>query len=608
MNCRQAREMLSAYCDLKNEQTDITELEIHLADCAECRQSQDQYNLLGRSIRALPRIEADPGSYTRLMHALAKEHTLHLQRDTASASARPVPEFLLPYLQQQQTLKKNALTAFSTAETGPLPVITQASNKRRRPLRPFTQFGVIGLAAAFLMLLMTGGLTSILILAGGKPVSIQPASINIQQSQITPNLYNTNTPYSHIVSGIANSDSVYYTAYDNKANWMLEKLDTKQQTQAQESTPLLSDASSSPLIVLGSTNNWVIWLQLDAPKVITTKKSQDHTTPDHTIRTWSLRALSLHPAATASTNASHTLLSGIFDGSTAPDWTHTPVQGIWFLKNTLLITSIDAKGISHLDQYDLTTSTDTLLASTSIDGHIFSSPTANSDGTDIYWAEEWQTDGSLLHGDIWTQQIRPASPGYGHWEPHTEAHISLFRDDETSFRPQVINNTLFFISTDASTNSTANIRDDRQALPGPTATENVLATPTASNSSVTAQSITPQIDPKIYGPQIDTALEGHILAFKLGDYSPLLLPPELNDKIATLQGGTRFLLYQNSNGNVGLYDTLLGQALTVVSTVKNADFLAVNNETAVWIANQPNDLQARKQTSKLAMSRSICSR
>jgi hypothetical protein len=97
------------------------------------------------------------------------------------------------------------------------------------------------------------------------------------------------------------------------------------------------------------------------------------------------------------------------------------------------------------------------------------------------------------------------------------------------------------------------------------------------------------VNPEIYGPQIDDALEGNILAFRLGDYSPVPLPPALSDTIATLQGGSRFLLYQNSNGNVGLYDTLLGQALTIVSTVKNAAFLAVNNETAVWIANAQSD-------------------
>ncbi|HTK10884.1 MAG TPA: hypothetical protein VL485_27175 [Ktedonobacteraceae bacterium] len=585
MNCRQAREMLAAYRDLKNEQTDTTELEIHLATCADCRQQLDQYNLLGRRIRALPRIDAASGTHTRLMQALAKEHALYLQRNTASTQARSVPEFLVPYLQQQATPHTDALTAFSTAKTGPLPVITLNNKRRHRP-RPFTQFGIIGLAAVFLMLLMTGGLTTMLILAGGKPVSIQPASINIQQSQVTPNLYNTDTPFTHIVSGVADSDAVYYTAYDNQANWMLEKLDTRQQGQQQQSVPLLSTTSTNPLVVLGSANNWVIWLQLGTPKTITPTKSQDHTAVTHLIRTWSLRDLYLGTDNQYKPGVSQTLLSDSFNDMTAPVWTHTPIQGIWFLKNTLLITYIDAKGISHLDQYNLQTNTNTTLATSTTDGHVFTSPTANADGTNIYWDEEWQTSDNVLHGNIWTQQIRNASPSYGRWQPHPEANTFLLRNDETSFHPQVINNMLFLLSTSTSASSAATIRNIEPALLSPTPTSDALTTPTpAPTDAPLPMSITPRVDPQIYGPQADTALQGQILAFKLGNNSSVPLPPALSDKVATLQGGSRFLLYQNSNGNVGLYDTLLGQALTIVNTVKNATFLAVNNETAVWIAD-----------------------
>jgi hypothetical protein len=463
------------------------------------------------------------------------------------------------------------------------------SRKQRRHSRGITQFGIIGLAAAFLMLLMTGGLTTMLILAGGKPVNIPPASINIQQSQITPNLYNTDTTFSHIASGVADTDAIYYTAYDDQANWMLEKLDTKQQGQKQESTPLLPDTSSSSLIVLGSANNWVIWLQLDTPTTVVSKKLHDHTTTTHITRTWSLHSLYLGADEKYHPNIPRTLMSDSFDESTAPNWTHTPIQGIWFLKDILLIARIDARGTSHLDQYDLRTGSNTTLNTSTTDGHIFTSPTSSSDGSNIYWSEEWQTDDNTLHSNIWTQQIRASSPSYGRWQPHKEARSFLFRDDETSFHPQVINNTLFLLSLNANTNSANNVRDTGQALPSPIATtSSIQATPTPV-SPETAQSITPQIDPKIYGPQIDTALEGRVLAFRLSDYSAQPLPPVLNDRIATMQGGSRFLVYQTSSGNVGLYDTLLEQVLTIGSTVKNAAFLTVNNETAVWISNDQSD-------------------
>ncbi|HEY4386477.1 MAG TPA: hypothetical protein VGN34_18630, partial [Ktedonobacteraceae bacterium] len=220
------------------------------------------------------------------------------------------------------------------------------------------------------------------------------------------------------------------------------------------------------------------------------------------------------------------------------------------------------------------------------DGHVFTSPTANADGTNIYWDEEWQTSDNVLHGDIWTQQIRNASPSYGRWQPHPEALTFLLRNDETSFHPQVINNTLFLLSTSTNASSAMTIRNIQPALPSPTPTLDTLTTPTpAPTSAPLPLSITPRVDPQIYGPQADTALQGQILAFKLGNNSSVPLPPALSDKVATLQGGSRFLLYQNSNGNVGLYDTLLDQALTIVNTVKNATFLAVNNGTAVWITD-----------------------
>jgi hypothetical protein len=578
LNCREAREMLSAYRDLKNEQSPTADLEIHLAACPDCRQALDQYNLLARRIHALPRIEIAPEAYSRLMKTLANEHALYLKNSTASTTAKPVPDFLVSYLHDQNSAQKHALTAFSTAETGPLPVISQ-SRKRRYHSRSLPQFGIIGLVAVVLMLLMTGGLTSMLILTGGKPVNLQPASINIQQSQITPNLYNTNTIYNHVVSGIADNDSVYFTAYNDQAQWMLQKLDTKGQTQ--ESTPLLPATSPSPLIVLGSANNWLIWLQLDIPKLITSKTPHDHASSSRLVRTWSLYSLYLD---NENSYSPHMLMSDTFDESTAPDWTHTPIQGISFLKNTLLLTLIDAKGVSHLDQYNLDTGSNQTLATTTSDGHVFASPTANSDGSDIYWTEEWQSDDNVMHGNIWTQQIRAAIPSYGRWQPHNEANIFLFRDDENSFHPQVINNTLFLLSTNANNSSTTSVHDAQT----PTAISSPQITPTPAIVPLPVN-ITPEVDPKIYGPQADATLQGHVLAFKLGNYTPVPLPPVLSDKIATVQAGSRFLLYQNSSGAVGLYDTLVDQALTIVSTVKNATFLAVNGETAVWISNNTPD-------------------
>src|SRR5205085_22171 len=117
-------------------------------------------------------------------------------------------------------------------------------------------------------------------------------------------------------------------------------------------------------------------------------------------RTWSLHALYLDSTdqASDSTPTSITLLKDTFSQATAPGWVNSPVQGIWFTQNGLLVTALDAKGNSHLWQIQLDpkkTSTATQLASTN-GGHILTSPTANSNETSIYWSEEWQTDNGIL--------------------------------------------------------------------------------------------------------------------------------------------------------------------------------------------------------------------
>src|SRR6185312_9022453 len=81
-------------------------------------------------------------------------------------------------------------------------------------------------------------------------------------------------------------------------------------------------------------------------------------------------------------------------------------------------------------------------------GHIIASPTANSDGTSIYWSEEWLENNGTLHSNIWTQQTTEIQPPYqGRWVAHTMTSQSLFRADETSFHPQIVNNILFLIES-----------------------------------------------------------------------------------------------------------------------------------------------------------------
>ena len=132
MNCNQARAILAAYRELKNGEVDTIELDVHLEGCASCREELARYMLIGDQIRSLPIVEPLPDMHAKLMQALAQEQVKFIW--SSKPGTVSTPEFLKPYIQghAQSTHDSNMIAAFSTAETGPLPVI-QA--KRKRPIK-----------------------------------------------------------------------------------------------------------------------------------------------------------------------------------------------------------------------------------------------------------------------------------------------------------------------------------------------------------------------------------------------------------------------------------------------------------------------------------------
>lgn len=637
MNCSQAREMLSAYRELKKEDhQDVTALDVHLANCADCRHHLDQYHLVGQHVRSLPAVEPSSQAYSNLMRALAVEHARFIQRSSSSAALTPAPDFLKPYLKEHAAKDPatEALTAFSKADTGPLPVIRTVP-QRSRGLH-LNHFAVIGLAAAFLLVLMTGGITSVLWMAqshqspspaqgaGSNPLSVQHVS------QVTMVSAATTTSYPHVVSAVANRQDIYYSAYGaTDSEWMLEQLDV----QTHQSTELLSTPNSSPLIILGSSQNQLVWLQFDPAQPVknSSKKQQTSKADTSSTRAWKLYSLTLNnnqtnQIGTQTTATPEVLLQGTFDQQTAPSWLHTPVQGLWFTQDALLITSIDQKGVSHLVEHQFTNTTETNKNSkvtqtqsnknnatttdlaTADNGHILTSPTANSDGSSIYWSEEWLSNDNTLHSNVWTQQTGEAAPAHGRWIPHTSADMFQFTNDDKSFRPQVVNNTLFLLQA-----TTTDVTNQLQLTPTATSTTAATATTTATPATATPQAtLTPTattsaaaesgnialVDPATYSQPLDSSIQGALQAFSIDTGAKL--PPTFgtDGPISGLQAGGRFLLWQNSNNNnFDMYDVTANIPVNINSTIvpKDAIFLAVNGDSAVWISNadintDPNDI------------------
>jgi hypothetical protein len=572
--------MLAAYRELKNGEVDTLELDVHLEGCASCRQELARYMLIGEQVRSLPVIEPLPDMHVTLMHAIAKVQLEFIRRSAPGTVT--TPEFLKPYIQEhvQSSHDSDLITAFSTAETGPLPII-QAKRKPRHRSH-MNHFAVLGLAAMFLMVLMMGGLTSLLFLAHNNPQSaINSNTSSVKRAtEVAEASYTTSTPYQHVVSAVADRANIYYTAYGDGTNnsWMLEMLNRTTKI----SIPLLPTANAYSLIVLGSSTSGVVWLQFDGYKSNPRQNLPGHN--QHPVSLWSLHYLSSEQLQQGFPTASEVLLTGTFNQDSVPSWVTTPVQGIWFINEShqasLLVASIDSNGISHLTSYQLAAVGAPVATeiATATAGHILTSPTATSDGTQIYWSEEWFSNAGVLSSDIWTQQVVDAvGPSHGRWAGHLQKMIvkEPFTTDGTSFRPQVVDNTLFTLST-------ASQADATQGTPTTTGTGTATSTPTPTPSPNT--SVIPQTVANIYAPPLDASVRGTILKLPL-DGNPLELPTTVNTTglASSLQAGADFALWQGDRG-YEMYDVSQGD-VNIGNTLDNATFVAINGASAVWMVN-----------------------
>jgi hypothetical protein len=579
--------MLAAYRETKNGVTDTTELDVHLERCASCRKFLAQATFIGARVRALPEIEPPPDMHAQLMRRLAREHLQFMQK--APPGSVTTPEFLKPFLREHahSTLASHPISALSTAETGPLPII-RAKRPARTRRAGMSQFAILGLAAMFLVLLMTGGVTSLVYLAQRNAQQLASVSSNngdlIHHVDISEVKYTTKTLYPHIVSAVGDSNAIYYTAYSDAVTpqWMLLQMNRAQQT----STPLLAYPTQEPIIVLGSSPDWLVWLQYGTPQMKPYRNNPGNA--GQTIITpWSLYSLSLAQLQSSlqSDSAFPTpvlLLKGDFNAATAPSWVHTPVQGTWFMHDTFLVAVLDATGHSRLLSYQLELAGKPVLTTiaTAAPGHIFTSPTADSSGANIYWADEWISSAGYLSSNIWLQgevnAPRAARPTHGRWSGYAPqiTQQQLFLSNGMSYRPQIADDMLFWIS--AARQSTTS---QGTAVSG---------SPPVESTPQTSASLIPRIDAAYFAPPLDASVSGLVMMQPVdGD---LLTPPAALTSTGlayALQVGADFALWQSDKG-YEMFDAPTQGNVTVGSDLNNAAFLAVNGSTATWIEGAPN--------------------
>jgi hypothetical protein len=540
--------------------------------------------------------------HAKLMQALADEQLKFLQKSAPGKVS--TPEFLKPYLQEraEATQREDDIAAFSTAETGPLPII-HARRKRRKV--SINQFAVLGLAAAILIMLMTGGLTSLLMLARNNPTSISKNSASLARpAEVNQKLYTSNTAYAHVVSALPQDNYVYYTAYgDGKdsSNWMLEQFDRTTQT----SKPLLNASASDTLVVLAASSNWVVWLDYANPTPVTHGSWPSDGTRHAHLRDWSIYYLSLLPqqgsdSSTSTSGAPQTspsdsqgqetvtttlpaptLLShGTFDSDTAPSWVTTPIQGSWLTADTLLVAQIDQHGVSRLKSYLLGQTGKAAQAQVIAQaepGHVLTWPTANSTGMDIYWADEWETNDGTLHSNIWQQLSSDETVrSQGHMVEQMNSTQSQLTTDGLSFQPQVVADNLFLLSTsEVTVSGQGAVKPNGIPLPV-----------TATDPSVIT---TPRTDQDLYPAPVDASLHGSVFMIPLsglnvGDETMLSAAGEATG----LQTGSNYAIWQSASGYT-MYDAQRHANVVVGDVLNNAGLLAVNGDTTIWLTGTNTD-------------------
>lgn len=617
MNCNQARTLLSAYRELKNEEIDTTELDAHVETCASCREVLASYTRMGEQLRSVPICAPPPEMHAKLMKALADEQLQFLQKSAPGKVT--TPEFLKPYLQEraEEAQEQDKIAAFSTAETGPLPII-QARRKRRKnsPLR-VSQMGVIGLAAAILMMIMLGGLTSLLVVARNNPTSLVTTSSSVNQpTEVAQKIYNVPTAYPDVTSALPDGKDIYYTAsglVGNSENWMLMQFDR----DTQSNTPLLETPSTEPLIVLAVSNNWLVLLQLSQPQIVAHTGSTSNNIPqDHYLpqRAWSVQYLPLSPQpATAkgtqkpNVNATATatpqngqpaaqtiadtsgqsasvnfptsvlLMQGIFDSDTAPGWITTPVQGARLIDDTLLITFIDQQGISHLQSYLLGQSGKVAQAqeiATAPAGHVLAWPTTDSTGTETYWADEWTSSDGTLHSNIWQRQAEDQVERLHGYSVVVSTYTQqLYLSDGMSFQPQIVDDTLFLLST-----SEIKVADQGVVKPN--------GTPFPTSATDASVVFTPRTDQSVYPAPVDASVHGTIFMIPSSG-----LDTANENTLGTVgqstgyQAGSDYVIWQDAAG-YQMYDVQRQAGVVLGNTLNTASLLVVNGDTTFWLSRE----------------------
>ena len=528
MTCKQAKQLLAAYRQDDSSLDEHAGLQAHLLGCADCRARDAEFRRFGDALHTLPQLAPPPDFYARVMAAVRTDEA-KVAEQARAAEKKPVT-VVVPGM--------TTITHF--------PTLRRAVTERRlrlAPMRPsmtpaatFALRYSVALAAVFLV--FSFGLSFVLL-------QFFSGSFNNLRSSVGPTLpltsvYSPDPSYPLVADATASADGQYiiYAAHNASGKWMLEELNRRTHLSA----PLLPAPVSTALSLDGWARGWVLWMQ-GSPGAKTG---------------WELHATEISPALPG---AGPTLLL-LRSGQDGPDGKVVALHGLHASGLTVLLAEELADGRGQLVSLDLTygaTAARSVLATTDPNTLIMD-PT--SDGTVDYWAETWTDVDGTLYSNIWRLQ-----PGGFPVEVTTNA---------SSFSPMIVAGKLVWLEEPLSQNGAFLAG---HAPPSPTPIPvSTLAPGGGSTSTAPVAGILWSEDLQDANSQADLGASPRTA---ISDPNRLVLLP---------QAGATFVVWQNSGGDVYLYDLAHpGQSQYLNSSITNPLVLAVSPTAVLWVTADPQD-------------------
>jgi hypothetical protein len=525
MTCKQARQLLAAARRGDSSPSESAELQAHLAQCEGCRTRDADYQQVGQAIRALPEIAPPPDFLARVLSAARAEEANVAQ----PAAAEKAPEtVVVPGLSDASyfpTLRR--AVAERRVRVEPL----------RRQMSPAGAFALrygAAMAAAFLVFAFGVSLALFLALRG-------PVPLGVGTKQLLTSYYTPDSTYPVVADAIASDDghTIVYAAHSPDGKWMLEALTEP----SRKSVTLLPTTVSGPLALEGWARGWVLWSEGDTAQ------------GDH----WTLNATQMLPALAGAATTLH-----LAEGGHAAHAGPVALHGVHESGTLVLVAEELADGHGQLLELDLRqiNSVKPLVIASAQPGHLIADPT--SDGSSVYWADEWLNPDGTVHGDIY-RLVPDSSPA-----PVTSNGVS--------FSPMLVANKLIWLREPAAQTDAGAAN---QSTPTATPTPEGTITPGGGGASTAPVAGTLWEEDLDGRADLDSGAKKQIVG--------TAVEPE---------AGATFVVWQDGNGSYTLYDVTKDQSQPLNSYISNALVFSVSPKGVLWVTadEQAANSQAPQKT------------